>query len=78
MSERVESVWRDTRKLKEKARKMARNSDNDMCKEERKRESFFKVLQRVDISSENMVKICSLTLHVLKLCNFLLVLVLKC
>lgn len=54
MSERVESVWRDTRKLKEKARKMARNSDNDMCKEERKRESFFKVLQRVDISSENM------------------------
>ncbi|KAG7573689.1 DNA-binding pseudobarrel domain superfamily [Arabidopsis suecica] len=33
---------------------MARNSDYDMCKEERKRESFFKVLQRVDFSSENM------------------------
>ncbi|EFH38718.1 transcriptional factor B3 family protein [Arabidopsis lyrata subsp. lyrata] len=33
---------------------MARNSDYDMCKEERKRESFFKVLQRVDFSSENL------------------------
>ncbi|CAL9213976.1 unnamed protein product [Arabidopsis halleri] len=56
---------------------MASNSDFSRCKEERNRQSFLKVLRRVDVSSEKhgnnvLNSPCSMlaTLHVLMLCKF--------
>lgn len=39
----------------EREREMASNPDFIWCKEERKQESFFKVVNSLDISSDNMV-----------------------